>query len=52
MHCIIFLNCFVNESASVFQCFTYLAHRLKKLLNKCNILCKQLWHATAEDTNV
>lgn len=30
--------------------FTYLAHGFKKLLHKRNILCKQLWHAAAEDT--
>lgn len=24
---------------------TYLAHRLKELLHKCNILCEQLRHA-------
>lgn len=28
----------------------YLAHGLKKLLHKCNILCEQLWH-TAKQQN-
>lgn len=29
----------------LYRCLTYLAHGLKKLLNQCDVLCEQLWHA-------
>lgn len=59
MHCCVFLQTgyeqnYLNRKVLLFCCTvvllscTHLAHGLKKLLDKCNILCKQLWHAARE----